>query len=73
MTPTDENSSLSEIETDLINCLLTAPTIDYLWNPADPDAADFYTSSDCNLCLEDRSDAELYDRFQSLSIWGESL
>jgi hypothetical protein len=46
MTPTTKNRSISDIEADLINCLLTAPTIDYPWNPADPDTADYYARSD---------------------------
>lgn len=69
MSPTHQNSSLSDIEIDLMNCLLKAPTIDYPWNPADPDTADYYARSDADFCLENWSDAELYDRYQSFLIW----
>ena len=59
MPPTYKNRSILEIETDLINCLLTAPTIDYPWNPADPDTADNYARSDRHFCLENWLDTEL--------------
>jgi hypothetical protein len=49
MSPTSKNGSIAEIETDLINCLLRSPTIDYPWNPTDPDTADYYIRSDRNL------------------------
>ncbi|WP_041547951.1 hypothetical protein [Chamaesiphon minutus] len=81
MSPIRKNSSISDIETELINCLLRSPTIDYPWNPADPDTADYYARSDRHFCLENRSDAELYvgvaspveTRSQSFSIWLQSL
>jgi hypothetical protein len=69
MSPTHKNRSLSDIETDLMNCLLKAPTIDYPWNPADPDTADYYARSDCHFCLENWSDAELTARSESYLIW----
>ncbi|AFY93322.1 hypothetical protein [Chamaesiphon minutus] len=81
MSPTHKNRSISDIEADLINCLLAAPTIDYPWNPADPDTADYYARSDRHFCLENLSDTELYvgvaspveTRSQSFSIWEQSL
>ena len=81
MPPTHQNRSISDIETDLINCLLTAPTIDYPWNPADPDTADYYArsvgvaspSENRHFCCENWSDTELYARSQSFSIWWQSL
>jgi hypothetical protein len=69
MLPTRQNRSISDIETDLMNCLLTAPTIEYPWNPADPDTADYYVRSDRHFCLKDLSDAELYTRFLFFSTY----
>jgi hypothetical protein len=73
MTTTHKNRSISDIEADLIDCLLRSPTIDYPWNPADPDTADYYARSDRHFYLENLSDAELYNRSQSCSIWWQSL
>jgi hypothetical protein len=73
MPHTRKNRSLSDIETDLMNCLLKAPTLDYPWNPADPDTADYYARSDRHFYLEIWSDAELYNRFRFFSIWRQSL
>jgi hypothetical protein len=67
MLPTPKHSSISDAETDLMNCLLTATTIDYPWNPADPDTADYYTRAEHHFSLENWSDTELYTRFQSFS------
>ncbi len=77
MTLTQKNRSISDIETDLINCLLNAPTIDYPWNPAEPDTADYYArsvgvaspSENRDFCLENWSDAELFARSESFLIW----
>ncbi len=69
MTTTTKNRFISDIETDLMNCLLTATKIDYPWNPADPDTADYYTRSDYHFCLENWSDAELSARSESFLIW----
>ena len=77
MTPTTKNRSISDIEADLINCLLTAPTIGYPWNPADPDTADYYArsvgvaspSENRHFSLENWSNAELCDRSESFLIW----
>jgi hypothetical protein len=73
MIPTRQNSSISDIETDLMNCLLRSPTIDYPWNPTDPDTADYYTRSDLHFSWENWSDGELYNRSQSFLIWWQSL
>jgi hypothetical protein len=79
-----KNRSISDIETDLMDCLLTAPTIDSPWNPADPDTADYYARSvgvaspflrnatrteNRDFCLENWSDAELSARSESFLIW----
>lgn len=73
MPPTPKNRSISDIETDLMNCLLRSPTIDYPWNPADPDTADYYVSSDRYFCLKNWSDVELDDRSQSFLIGWQSF
>jgi hypothetical protein len=73
MPHTHKNRSLSDIETDLMNCLLRSPTIDSPWNPVDPDTADYYAKADRHFCLKNWSDTELYNRSQSFSIWEQSL
>ncbi len=55
----------AETEAELMDCLLASTTIDYPWNPADPDAADYYAESDRNFSLDDWSEAEISDRAQS--------
>jgi hypothetical protein len=55
----------SEAEADLMNCLLAASTIDYPWNPADPEAADYYAATDLSFDLDDWSEAELNNRAHS--------
>jgi hypothetical protein len=69
MSPTSKNRSIADIETDLINCLLRSPTIDYPWNPTDTDTSDYYARSDRDFCLENWSDTELCDRSESFLIW----
>jgi hypothetical protein len=57
MTPDRQKRLITDIEADLINCLLEAPKLDYPckldypWNPADPDTADYYTKLDGELRL----------------------
>jgi hypothetical protein len=55
----------SEAEADLMNCLLASSTIDYPWNPADPEAADYYAASDLSFNLDDWSAAEINERSHS--------
>jgi hypothetical protein len=69
MLPEHKDRSISDIETDLINCLLSSPTIDYPWNPTDPDTAEYYTRADLQFGGEIWSDDELYNRSRSLSMW----
>ncbi|PSB57389.1 hypothetical protein [Chamaesiphon polymorphus] len=59
VTPKQQHRPIAEIETDLIDCLLAAPTIPYPWNPADPDTADYFADSDRLFSLEDLSNANL--------------
>jgi hypothetical protein len=55
----------AEAETDLMNCLLASSTIDYPWNPADPEAAEYYAVSDSIFDLDDWSEAEISERSHS--------
>jgi hypothetical protein len=59
VTPKQQHRRIAEIETDLINCLLAAPTIPYPWNPANPDTANYFADSDRLFSLEDLSNAHL--------------
>ena len=55
----------SNAEAELTDCLLASQTINYPWNPADPDTADYYAQSDDDFSLDDWSDAELTEKSQS--------
>jgi hypothetical protein len=54
-----------ETEVELMDFLLCSETLDYPWNPADPDTADYYTAADSQFSLDDWSEAELTTRSQS--------
>lgn len=61
-------------EAELIDGLLAASTIDYPWNPADPDTADYYAQSDRHFSLDRWSDDEIAEKSQSFyagmqSVW----
>jgi hypothetical protein len=61
-------------EAELMDGLLAASTIEYPWNPADPDTADYYAQTDLQFSLDDWSDAEIAQKSQSLyaqiqSVW----
>jgi hypothetical protein len=61
-------------EAELMDGLLAASTIEYPWNPADPDTADYYAQTDRQFSLDDWSDAEIAQKSQSLyaqiqSVW----
>jgi hypothetical protein len=61
-------------EAELMDGLLAASTIEYPWNPADPDTADYYAQTDRHFSLDDWSDAEIAQKSQSLyaqiqSVW----
>ncbi|WP_310488964.1 hypothetical protein [Chamaesiphon sp. VAR_69_metabat_338] len=61
-------------EAELIDGLLAAPTIEYPWNPADPDTADYYVHTDGNFSLDEWSDREIAERSHSFyaqiqSVW----
>jgi hypothetical protein len=67
----------SQAEAELTDCLLASPTLDYPWNPAEPETADYYAESDSYLSLDDWSDEELQARSQSFftqiqSCWADS-
>ena len=64
-------------EAELMDGLLAASTIEYPWNPADPDTADYYAQTDRQFSLDDWSDAEIAQKSQSLyaqiqSVWETS-
>jgi hypothetical protein len=61
--PQPEHQHQSEAE--LMDGLLAAPTIEYPWNPADPDTADYYAQTDRHFSLDDWSDAEIAQQSQS--------
>jgi hypothetical protein len=58
-----DRNDLSEAE--LMDCLLTASTTEYPWNPADPETVDYYTKSDLQFSLDDWSDDEIAQKSQS--------
>jgi hypothetical protein len=60
-------------EAELMAGLLAASTIDYPWNPADPDTADYYAHTDGHFSLDDWSDTEIAQRSQSLSARLQSV
>lgn len=60
-----EHHNSSEAEAELIDCLLASPTLDYPWNPADPETADYYTQSDRYCSLDDWSDREITQQSES--------
>jgi hypothetical protein len=55
----------SQAEAELIDCLLTSPTLDYPWDPTEPATADYYTESDRYFSLDDWSDTEIEQKSQS--------
>jgi hypothetical protein len=55
----------SEVRTQLIDSLLAEPTINYPWNPTEPNTADYYLQSDLHFSLDDWADAELAQRSRS--------
>jgi hypothetical protein len=63
--------------TELVNLLLESSTVDYPWNPADPDTANYYTDSDSYFSLDDWSDTEIQERSNSFfasiqSCWADT-
>ena len=63
--PQSSSPKSSEAEADLMNCLLASSTIDYPWNPTDPESADYYAASDRNFNLDEWSEAEISQRSQA--------
>ena len=60
-----EHHNSSEAEAELIDCLLASPTLDYPWNPADLETADYYTQSDRYFSLDDWSEREITQQSES--------
>jgi hypothetical protein len=70
-------TNLSETEAELMDCLLASSTIEYPWNPNDPETADYYAASDSQFSLDDWSDAEIGERSQAFftqiqSCWADA-
>ena len=68
---------LSEVQAQLVDCLLASATVNYPWNPAEPATAAYYLESDRHFSLDSWSDAELNQRSQSFfaqiqSCWQNS-
>jgi hypothetical protein len=55
----------SAVQAELIDSLLASSTINYPWNPAEPDTADYYLESDRHFSLDDWSEAEIGQRSRS--------
>jgi hypothetical protein len=73
----DELNNQSQTEAELMDCLLAATTIDYPWNPADPESAEYYLDTDSHFSLDDWSDTEIAQRSKSFftslqSCWQNS-
>lgn len=67
----------SEVQAQLIDCLLASSTSTYPWNPAEPDTAEYYLETDRHFSLDDWSDAEITQRSRSFfaqiqSCWANS-
>jgi hypothetical protein len=67
----------SEVQAQLIDCLLAASTANYPWNPAEPDTADYYLETDRHFSLDNWSEAEITQRSRSFfaqiqSCWANS-
>jgi hypothetical protein len=57
---------ITDIESDLLDCLLASPRIHDSYNSVENlDTADYHIESDSNFTLENLSDAELHDRSQT--------
>jgi hypothetical protein len=52
-------------EAELIDGLLAASIVEYPWNPADPDTADYYAQTDRHFSLDEWSDDEIAQKSQS--------
>ena len=58
-------NNISEAEADLMNCLLASSTIEYPWNPTDPETAEYYAASDSSFDLDELSESEIGTRSQA--------
>jgi hypothetical protein len=77
LNPRSPQSKSSQVQAQLIDCLLASSTIDYPWNPAEPETADYYIESDRHFSLDEWSDIEIGQRSQSFfaqiqSCWENS-
>jgi hypothetical protein len=77
LNPQSPLDSSSEATAQLFDYLLASPTIDYPWNPSEPDTDDYYVESDRHFSLDDWSDREIAQRSHSFlakiqSCWASS-
>jgi hypothetical protein len=75
MSFTSQPDRQSQSEAELIDGLLAAPTSDYPWNPADPDAVEYYAQTDRDFSLAEWSDDEIAHKSRSFyaqmhTVWG---
>jgi hypothetical protein len=67
----------SEVQAQLIDCLLASSTANYPWNPAEPDTADYYLETDSHFSLDNWSETEIAQKSRSFfaqiqSCWANS-
>ena len=67
----------SQAEAELIDCLLTAQTIEYPWEHTAPEVAEYYAETDSYFSLDEWSDQEIAETSQSFfaqiqSCWADS-
>jgi hypothetical protein len=72
-----EPNDLSQAEAELMDCLLASSTANYPWNPAEPEAEEYYTQTDAIFSLDDWSDEEIGQKSQSFftsihSCWDDA-
>lgn len=60
-----ERHELAEAEAELMDCLLASSTTNYPWNPAEPEAAEYFTESDRHFTFDDWSDEQITHQSQS--------
>jgi hypothetical protein len=67
----------ADFEADLLETLLAGNPDNYPWNPADPEAVEYYVNSDREFSFDDWSDEEIDERSQSFftqiqSCWADA-
>jgi hypothetical protein len=67
----------TDFEAELLEALLAGNPDNYPWNPADPEAVEYYVNSDSEFSFDDWSDEEIGERSQSFftqiqSCWADA-